>query len=76
MEPIELSTNRKKIQDEVINILEEAKSKGLLDIVLMGSLPMGEFFMQWSRSSDRIMQIGYLEMAKHHIISCKREMGD
>jgi hypothetical protein len=66
-----LVTEATQHQEAVRAQLEQAKNKGLLDVLIVGSLSGGRYYMAWSPSMNRTEQIGYLEMAKHQILSAK-----
>ena len=66
---VRLVTGREEHQEIVRNYLEEAKSKGMVDVMVVGTLPEGAVYMIFSPSMNRAEQIGYLEQAKHRILA-------
>jgi len=67
--PVRLVTNTVQHQEIVRGYLEEAKSKGMVDVMIVGTLPESAVYMIYSPSMNRAEQIGYLEQAKHRILA-------
>jgi len=66
---IRLVTDLIRHQEIVCGYLEEAKKQGLVDVMIVGSLPEGKVYMIYSPSMNRAEQVGYLEQAKHRILA-------
>ena len=67
--PVRLVTDTVQHQEFVRNYLEEAKGKGMVDVMIVGTLPSSAVYMIYSPSMNRAEQIGYLEQAKHRILA-------
>jgi hypothetical protein len=67
--PVKLVTDTDRHQEIVLGFLEEAKGKGMVDVMIVGTLPTSEVYMVFSPSMNRAEQIGYLEQAKHRILA-------
>lgn len=72
-DPIRVVTSQDEWQEEVRQILEESKNKGMTDVVIVGSMPAGRYYFRHSGSRNWFEQIGYLEQAKHEIMAMIRE---
>jgi hypothetical protein len=67
--PVRLVTDLIRHQEIVRGYLEEAKKKGLVDVMIVGKLPESAVYMIYSPSMNRAEQVGYLEQAKHRILA-------
>jgi hypothetical protein len=67
-QPIQLVSEQSQFQEDVRQILENAKAVGMVDVIIVGTLPEGQYFATVSDSMSYAMQIGYLERAKHLIL--------
>lgn len=67
--PIRLVTNTDRHQKIVREYLETAKEQGMVDVLIVGTLPESAVYMVFSPSMNRAEQIGYLEQAKHRILA-------
>lgn len=68
-EPIRLVTDTIKHQEIVRKYLDDAKEQGMVDVLIVGTLPESAVYMVFSPSMNRAEQIGYLEQAKHRILA-------
>jgi hypothetical protein len=66
--PIQLVSEQGQFQEDVRGILERAKAVGMVDVIIVGTLPEGQYFATVSGSMCYATQIGYLERAKHLIL--------